>query len=145
MVRVIRDGRMVWQAPCSTAANGPGFEKDSLKTPLGWHSVAEKIGDGAPWGSIFRSKKPADETWTPGKETDEDLVLTRILSLAGEEPGKNKGGNVDSYDRCIYFHGTNVEDRIGTPASHGCIRLTNDDVIAAYERIPLEAPVLITE
>lgn len=145
MVRVIRDGELVWQAPCSTAANGPGSEKDSFKTPLGWHSVAERLGDGAPWGAVFKSKKPTGKAWKPGEETEEDLVLTRILALAGEEPGKNKGGNVDSYARNIYFHGTNAEEKIGTPVSHGCIRLTNDDVILAFERVPLNAPVLITE
>jgi lipoprotein-anchoring transpeptidase ErfK/SrfK len=52
---------------------------------------------------------------------------------------------VDSFDRNIYIHRTNDEENIGKPASHGCVRLTNDDVIAAYEIIPLDTPVLITE
>ena len=72
-------------------------------------------------------------------------MLTRLLWLTGEEPGVNQGGNVDSYNRYIYIHGTNDEAKIGTPSSHGCIRLRNDDVIEAYKLIPANARVLITE
>jgi lipoprotein-anchoring transpeptidase ErfK/SrfK len=68
-----------------------------------------------------------------------------VLALTGEEPRKNKGGDVDSYARGIYIHGTNDEARIGQPTSHGCVRLRNDDVIDAYRRIPVGARVLITE
>jgi len=154
MLRIVRNGVVVWQAPCSTAANGPGSKADSLQTPLGWHSVVEKIGDGKPWGQVFREKRATREVWhsnditdhhVVGDSVEEDLVLTRLLALTGEEPGKNKGGDVDSYARGIYIHGTNAEERIGQPASHGCVRLTNDDVIAAYERIPIGTLVLITE
>lgn len=145
MFRIINNGAVVWQAPCSTAANGPGSKRDSYKTPLGWHSVGEKIGGGKPWGQVFREKRPTREVWRPGDPVEEDLVLTRLLALTGEEPGKNKGGDVDSYARYIYIHGTNDEEQIGKPMSHGCVRLTNDDVIAAYKRIPVGTPVLITE
>ncbi|MBM3290086.1 MAG: L,D-transpeptidase, partial [Candidatus Hydrogenedentes bacterium] len=65
--------------------------------------------------------------------------------LTGEEPGKNLGGSVDSYSRYIYIHGTNEEEKIGTPASHGCVRLKNADVIAAYDLLAESTPVLITE
>ncbi|MCP4640028.1 MAG: family 78 glycoside hydrolase catalytic domain [bacterium] len=145
MLRVVEDGRVLWQAPCSTASAGTGSKKDSNQTPLGWHSVAEKIGDGAPLGQVFESRAATKECWQPGQVSDKDMVLTRILWLAGEEPELNKGGRVDSYHRYIYIHGTNGENLIGTPASHGCIRLLNDDVIVAYDLIPVDAPVVITE
>lgn len=144
-LRVVEGGRLLWEARCSTAKNGIGSEMDSNKTPLGWHSVAEKFGQNAPWGQVFREKKPNGEQWKPGQEVEQDLVLTRLIALSGEEPGRNKGGKVDSYARCIYIHGTNDEERIGTPTSHGCVRLTNDDAILAFERIPVGAPVLIAE
>ena len=67
------------------------------------------------------------------------------MPLDGEEPGANKGGDVDSYNRGIYIHGTNDEANIGKPVSHGCVRLTNDDVIRAYDLIGQGTPVLITE
>ena len=144
VLRIIRDHTIIWAAPCATAAKGTGFSMNSLKTPLGWHSVKTKVGDEAPWGQVFRGAQPTKEIWKPGEKTDEDLVLTRLLWLTGEEPGVNQGNNVDSYQRCIYIHGTNDEARIGTPSSHGCIRLRNDDVIAAYSLIPKGARVLIT-
>ena len=43
----------------------------------------------------------------------QDDVTTRILWLSGEEDGINKGGNVDSYQRYIYIHGTSEEGRLG--------------------------------
>ena len=145
MLRIIKGRELLWRAACSTAAKGVGFEMDSYKTPLGWHSVVRKIGAGAPWGQVFHNKKPTGRIWHPGDDAGEDLVLTRILALAGEEPGKNKGGNVDSYARSIYVHGTNAEEDIGKPASLGCVRLTNDDVIAAFDRIPEGTLLLITQ
>ena len=145
MLRLIDKGEVVFQARCATAEKGSGFLMDSLQTPLGWHTVAKKIGDNARWGQVFRSRIPTREVWQPGEDVTEDLVLTRILWLTGSERGKNKGGNVDSYNRSIYIHGTNDETRIGTPSSHGCIRLTNDDVIEAFSLIPETTPILITD
>lgn len=145
LIRIIREERIILEVPCATAAKGTGNLMDSYMTPLGWHSVKRKVGDGAPWGQVFRSKFPTSEIWKLGVITDEDLVLTRILVLEGEEAGVNKGGNVDSYDRSIYIHGTNAEDKIGTPTSHGCIRLTNDDAIKVFDMVPEGAMLLITE
>ncbi len=147
---LIEGGEPVWQARCATATNGTGSESGSMKTPLGWHGVAEAIGEGAPWGQVFRARRATNEIWKPGDNTAEDLVLTRVLVLGGEEPGKNQGRNaagvnVDSRNRCIYIHGTNDESRIGTPSSHGCIRLLNDDVMVLFDRVAVGTPVLITE
>lgn len=146
---LIEGGIPVWQARCATGANGVGAAMGSLKTPLGWHRVSGKLGEGAPWGQVFRSREATQEIWKRGSDVSEDLVLTRVLLLEGEEPGVNQGKNaegvtVDSKERCIYIHGTNGEGRIGTPSSHGCIRLLNDDVIEAFERIPDGTPVLIS-
>lgn len=145
VLRVIHGDEIVWQAPCATAANGTGSKMDSYKTPLGWHSVKRKIGQDAPIGQVFRSAQATKEIWKPGHPSKEDLVLTRILWLTGEEPGKNLGGDVDSYSRYIYIHGTNEEEKIGTPSSHGCIRLKNVDVVKVFDLIAEGTPVLITE
>lgn len=143
-LRLIRGGRVVWERLCATAAKGVGQQLGSNRTPVGWHSVRAKIGDGAPWGQVFRARGRTGEVWEPGDDTSEDLVLTRILWLDGEEPGFNRGGEVDSATRYIYIHGTNDEAAVGTPSSHGCVRLRNDDVIALYERVGEGTPVLIT-
>jgi hypothetical protein len=145
MLRGVRGGQCLFSLPCSTSSVGVGSEMNSLRTPLGWHSVAEKLGANAPWGQVFRIRRPTEEVWKPGTESPEDLVLSRILVLGGEEPGVNKGGNVDSYARNIYIHGTNDEKKIGVPSSRGCIRLTNDAVIDLFEQVSLKTMVLITD
>ena len=147
---VIEGKKVAWDVPCATAKAGTGAVEGSLQTPLGWHRVDTKLGEGAPWGQVFRSRVATKEIWKPGNDATEDLVLTRVLWLDGMEPGKNQGTTsdgilVDSKQRCIYIHGTNGEALIGTPSSHGCIRLSNDDAIVAFEKLPVNTPVLITE
>lgn len=144
-LRVVRGDSIIWESLCATAEKGTGSEKDSLKTPLGWHEVFAKTGHGAAWGQVFRSGAPTAEVWKPGQGAAEDLVLTRVLFLDGLEPGLNRGGKVDSRARYIYIHGTNNEAALGSPSSHGCVRVRNDDVIALYELVPEGARVLITE
>ena len=57
------------------------------------------------------------------EENEKNLITTRILWLAGLEPGVNAGGAVDTYERYIYIHGTNHEHRLGAPASSECQRI----------------------
>ncbi len=142
--RIVRGDAVVWEVPCATATNGVGSVVNSYQTPPGWHRISGKLGDDAPWGQVFRSRNAGDEVWRPGDAMDEDLVLTRVLLLDGLDPGINQGGEVDSAARYIYIHGTNGEADIGRPSSHGCIRLRNNDVIAAFERVDEGALVLIT-
>ena len=133
------DGRVTRSFPVSTAKKGTGSEPDSHKTPLGWHRVCEKIGDGAAPGTQFVGRKPTGRVWQPTDPVEEkNLVLTRILWLDGEEPH-----NRTSKDRYIYIHGTNREDLIGTPASAGCVCLKNSDVIDLYSLVPVGTRVEI--
>ncbi|MBD3307946.1 L,D-transpeptidase family protein, partial [candidate division KSB3 bacterium] len=55
--------------------------------------------------------------------------------LQGMEPGVNKGKGIDSHARYIYIHGTPEEGLIGQPASHGCIRMDNRDVIDLFDQV----------
>ncbi len=115
----------------STSKFGIGSEAGSYRTPLGLHRVVERFGKGKPLGSVFKSRRATGKVipemqWRGA--SDEDYVLTRILHLRGVEEGHNAGSGIDSYQRCIYIHGTNEEDRLGKPASHGCIRMANKDV-----------------
>lgn len=130
---------------CSTAARGTGNRENSYQTPLDWHEITERIGDGLPAGAILNERKYTGKVWTPDSPTTKDLVLTRILWLSGLEPGLNKGSGIDSHARYIYIHGTPAEDKLGTPASWGCVRLSNRDVIDLFERVPTGTRVLITE
>ena len=136
-----RDGEVVWSAPVSTSRHGLGEEEGSLKTPRGLHRVAEKIGAGMASGTRFVSRRPTGEVWTPElPPAEDDWVLTRILWLEGMEPR-----NANSKARYIYLHGTNREDRIGAPASIGCVRFRNADVAALFERVEIGTPVEIVE
>ena len=133
------DGDMlIRQYPVSTAANGAGEEDGSHCTPRGRHRIAEKIGAFAPLCSAFKSRQPTGEVWTPELDAEypgRDWILTRILWLEGLEPGKNQGGTVDTHNRYIYIHGTNEEHKLGTPASHGCIRMNNTDVAELFDLV----------
>lgn len=129
---------MLARYPVSTSRRGAGEVVDSFCTPRGFHEVVERYGDGLALGSVFTSRKFSGEVmpesaWRAGEG---DRILTRILRLAGREPGTNAGGNLDSYDRMIYIHGTNQEQFIGVaPSSHGCVRMNNRDVAALFDLV----------
>lgn len=134
--------QLVAEYPVSTSRHGIGFEEGSFKTPLGSFQVAEKIGHDAPGGTIFKSRQPVG-LWTPGRGSQadgDDLVLTRILWLDGLD--EDNGSTLARY---IYIHGTNHEELIGTPASRGCVRMRNHDVIDLFDRVPEGTPVRIVE
>ena len=126
--------RVVRQYTCSTSRFGVGCRENSFKTPVGVHRISEKIGFGAPRGRIFRERMDTGIDWD-GSTDGDNLILTRILRLEGLEEGINKGPGIDSFDRSIYIHGTNREDLIGSPLSHGCLCLTNDDIVSLYETV----------
>lgn len=129
---------LIRQYPISTAANGLGEANGSHCTPRGRHRIAEKIGAFAPLCSAFKSRQPTGEVWTPELDAEfpgRDWILTRILWLEGLEPGKNQGGTVDSHNRYIYIHGTNEEHKLGSPASHGCIRMKNADIAELFDLV----------
>ena len=122
--------------PVSTSRFGLGSRKGSFKTPAGKFRIAEKIGDGMPVGTVFKSRRPVKATKKLLRE--EDLVMTRILWLDGLEPR-----NANSHDRYIYIHGTNHEEEIGKPASHGCIRMRGADLVELFDRVEIGTPVVI--
>ncbi len=133
-----RDGEELRSYPISTSRFGIGTEEDSLKTPLGRFRIVEKIGDGAAPGTIFKARValgPDD----PPPDT-EDFITSRILWLDGLEEE-----NANTRDRFIYIHGTKHEDEIGTPASHGCIRMRNADVIELFKLVDETTQVVIRE
>ena len=132
----------------STAEKGVGNIKNSNQTPLGLHSIKEKHGENTPIngrmvGREFYGKIVTIYQNSTRSETDD--VTTRILWLTGEEECYNKGENIDSYQRYIYIHGTSEEGRLGAPASHGCIRMKNTEVLELYNKIAVGTKVLILD
>jgi lipoprotein-anchoring transpeptidase ErfK/SrfK len=132
----------------STAANGAGEQTGSGCTPRGLHIIRAKIGAGLPENAVFIGRRFTGEIYSsalaqsnPGR----DWILTRILWLSGCEPGVNRLGNVDSMRRYIYIHGTPDTEPMGVPASHGCIRMRNNDLLTLFNRVSVGTPLLIEE
>jgi lipoprotein-anchoring transpeptidase ErfK/SrfK len=121
-------GTLLRRYAVSTSKFGLGFEPGSFMTPTGRFQVSEKIGDGAAAGEIFVGRVSTGEIGQPNGE--EDRVQTRILRLEGLDPE-----NANTRERYIYIHGTNAESLLGTPASHGCVRMSNWDVIDLFDRV----------
>jgi hypothetical protein len=131
-------GRIRTSYRVSTARKGVGGRDGSHCTPPGWHEVASCLGSGLRRGSVLVSRRFTGEVLPRAQWRSAggpDRILTRILWLRGLEPGRNSGPGVDSYRRFIYFHGTNQEQHLGRPVSHGCIRLGNDDLLALFRRV----------
>jgi lipoprotein-anchoring transpeptidase ErfK/SrfK len=122
--------------PVSTSRFGLGSKQGSFKTPTGRFRISEKIGEGMPVGTAFKSRRPVRVT--KKLLEDDDLVMTRILWLEGLERC-----NANTHDRYIYIHGTNHEESIGIPASHGCVRMKNADVAELFDLVTAGMPVEI--
>ena len=124
----------------STSRFGIGQIIHSNRTPLGLHRIARKIGGEYPEGTIFKARKPIGRLSPENPKGD---IVHRILWLAGMEPGKNRGGKVDTFSRYIYIHGYWDESTLGRPQSLGCIHLSAADLVPLYAQVPLGTLVWI--
>nr|WP_243647301.1 L,D-transpeptidase [Aestuariirhabdus litorea] len=143
-----RNGYPPFVAAISTASKGAGQCKGSEQTPLGVHRIRALIGEGAPENAVFVGRRPTGEIYTPAlalRYPRRDWILTRILWLCGEEPGFNRLGSVDSMARYIYIHGTPDTEPMGIPASHGCIRMHNPDLLTLFGRVHTGEKVIISD
>jgi len=138
-----RNTGVCYAYPVSTAAAGAGNRQGSYQTPLGKHRIAEKIGDGLPPLTAFRAREPFGIYTPETDDPDRDWILSRILWLDGCETGNNRRGSVDTHARYIYIHGTHAEEKIGSPASHGCIRMRNDDILTLFDDVVVGESVRI--
>jgi len=141
-------GKLLRRYPVSTSKNGAGEQCDSDCTPRGRHIIRAKIGAGLPLNTVFVGRRPTGEVYDselgerhPGR----DWILTRILWLSGCEPGFNRMRQVDTMRRFVYIHGTSDEQGIGTPVSHGCIRMRNRDVVELFDAVTPGTPVEIVD
>jgi len=141
---LLEDGALLAEYPISTASAGIGGLEGSFRTPPGWHRIHARIGGGAEAGTVFKGRVPTGAQWL-GEPGGEDLILARILTLEGLEPGVNQGPGVDSLERYIYIHGTNHPDLLGRPASHGCVRMACGDVMDLFERVREGDKVLVAD
>jgi len=141
-----KQDNVLYEYPVSTASLGTGNQNGSFKTPLGMHSIAQKIGSGCAINEVFIGRQAIgvlEDLISAKHDLPEDIITSRILWLQGEEPGNNQGEGIDSFQRYIYIHGTSDEDKIGVPASHGCVRMRNRDVIELFDLVDEGCQVLI--
>lgn len=126
----------VFVCDISSAKNGVGCVRDSGCTPLGLHYVRARIGDGIDSHAVIKGRRPTGDLWSPDLAADypgRDWILGRILWLCGLEHGMNRGGQVDTFQRYIYIHGSPNSDVTGTPESHGCIRVKPQDMLRVFD------------
>jgi len=129
-------GALLREYTISTSQFGIGFEPGSHKTPTGRFRIESKWGEGAPEGEIFVSRQPTGRFGT--EEDPTDHVQTRILWLEGLD-----SENANTHGRYIYIHGTNAESRLGTAASHGCVRMRNSEIIDLFDQVEVGTEVFI--
>ena len=134
---VLDEGQPKVTYPISTSKFAISDAPGSRGTPLGELEIAKKIGDGAPSGTVFKSRQRTGEILPPDAP-GRDPIVTRIMWLKGLEPQ-----NANAYGRYIYIHGTPEERNIGVPASYGCIRMRSRDVIQLYNIVGWGARVSI--
>lgn len=136
--------KVIQYYPVSTSKYGLGQQLGSFKTPKGIHKIAQKIGDNEPVGRVFKSRVATENICLAEEYSGkEDVITSRILWLQGMQAGYNCEGEVDTFNRYIYIHGTADESHIGQPASIGCIRMKNLDVIKLFEQVAVNDLVII--
>lgn len=135
---LIENGTRVAEYPVSTSKYGVGDRFGSYATPVGTMEVAQKIGAGAPLGSVFKSRQRTGEVLHPNAP-GRDPIVTRILWLRGLQATTR-----NAYARAIYIHGTPVERQIGQPVSYGCVRMRSRDVAELFNRVGVGTRVSIT-
>ena len=143
---LVNNLQIIKSFPISSSKFGEGSIENSYKTPLGSHEIKDKIGYNVKKNTIFNSRintmRPAKIITKP-VDSENDFITSRIMWLDGLEYGKNKGEGIDSFSRYIYIHGTHEEGLIGIKASHGCIRMFNNDVIELFDEVQEGTYVLI--
>jgi lipoprotein-anchoring transpeptidase ErfK/SrfK len=135
MLFLFKNNKLLKQYQVSTSKFGIGNRQDSYKTPLGRHYIAHKIGANAAINTIFKARSNTQTVAAINEQQEEDVITSRIMWLKGLENGVNRGPGIDSYDRYIYIHGTADEASIGKPASFGCVRMRNQEVIELFSLV----------
>ena len=142
---LFEDSELLKVYDVSISKYGIGNQQDSFCTPLGKHEISEKMGAEAPLKGVLRWGKYTGEIAENIFGAEGDLITTRALRLKGFEPELNLGAGIDSEERGIWIHGTAQESKIGTPASHGCIRMKNVDMLELFDlvRVGDEVDIII--
>jgi lipoprotein-anchoring transpeptidase ErfK/SrfK len=120
------------------------------KTRLGRYALHKypiaigKAGDATPAGLYYVDAKNREPAWKiPEHEDYHPSWWGQIIPF--EDPANPFAGGFISLSggEGIGIHGTKFDPKLGTRASHGCIRLATDDLDAIWDRIDIGTPVLV--
>lgn len=108
------------------------------------YPVAVPKGDARWQGVTFVSNKRVNPSWTPTPDmVRENPRLPRWVP--GGHPMNPLGIRAMYLGSSAYrIHGTDAPWTIGQAVSHGCIRMTNKDVLDLYPRVPVGMRVTVT-
>jgi hypothetical protein len=140
----------------------PEKKEPYLLLRLGERRLYVKDADASkvpPEGVLVAIGRPKYPTPTGRFEVNEMVVNPDFLAFDFENPARRDRGRVApgpnnplglrwigfAYDHgwAIGFHGTAKTDVLGQAVSHGCVRLSNDDVVKVYDSIKLGTPVVV--
>ncbi|HEV3000819.1 MAG TPA: L,D-transpeptidase/peptidoglycan binding protein [Solirubrobacteraceae bacterium] len=94
-----------------------------------------------PMGSFSVQGKQVDPPWNvPDSEWAGKLAGQTI---PGGDPRNPLKARWIGFNGSVGFHGTSSVGSLGTAASHGCVRMSEADVIDLYERVEVGTPVLV--
>jgi lipoprotein-anchoring transpeptidase ErfK/SrfK len=108
------------------------------------YPVAVPTGEARWQGVTFVSDKKVNPAWTP---TPDMVAKNPRLPrwVPGGHPMNPLGIRAMYLGSSAYrIHGTDAPWTIGQAVSHGCIRMTNEDVLDLYPRIPVGTRVTVT-
>jgi hypothetical protein len=108
------------------------------------YPVAVPMGEARWQGVTFVSTKRVNPAWTPTPDmVRQNPRLPRWVP--GGHPMNPLGIRAMYLGSSAYrIHGTDAPWTIGQAVSHGCIRMTNDDVLDLYPRVPVGMRVTVT-
>jgi lipoprotein-anchoring transpeptidase ErfK/SrfK len=108
------------------------------------YPVAVPTGEARWQGTTFVSNKQINPAWTPTPEMiSKNPRLPRWVP--GGHPMNPLGVRAMYLGSSAYrIHGTDAPWTIGQAVSHGCIRMTNEDVIELYPQVPVGTRVTVT-
>lgn len=100
-----------------------------------------QAGNDTPGGEYIIANKAVNPAWSvPNSDWAGDLAGKLIPGGVPENPIKARWlGIVDG----VGIHGTSDRGSIGFNASHGCLRMLEEDVIELYPQVPVGAKILI--
>lgn len=129
---VLEGGEIVWSSPIGTGTGSElraGAQRWDFSTPTGEFRIQYKEMDPVwvlpDW--VFVERGEPIPPWDDPTRWVEDELGAAALYLTRE----------------IAIHGTDRPDLLGSPVSHGCIRMSNQDVLRLYQEVEVGTPVII--